>query len=238
MHWKNIKIQNPKDLPTWDLIKNFVKNKGKILEIGPGFRPKIPVKGSYFLDYSTECVNKLNDLSGKGLVFDVENSIPYPDKFFDLVCSFETLEHIKNDEMLVAEVYRVLKKDGYFVIGVPASMKLWSKWDDFAGHKRRYEMSELKSLIKSNGFTIKKIYTFDHPMSIFQKTFVYKALAYITVFTVSKFSWLISFGDNYVYPIMSRMSLFATKSNGLKECKGNEDNLSNISIIAQKKGRK
>ena len=49
---------------------------------------------------------------------DVQN-LTYEDESFDLVTSTEVFEHVPNDEKGFQEIYRVLKKDGYFVFTVP-----------------------------------------------------------------------------------------------------------------------
>lgn len=51
-------------------------------------------------------------------VMDVEKLF-FKDNFFDLVISFETIEHIKNPEIFLAEIKRVLKKDGILIISTP-----------------------------------------------------------------------------------------------------------------------
>lgn len=51
-------------------------------------------------------------------VLDIRN-IPYPDKSFEMVISFETLEHITEGEMFLMEVTRLLTDDGIFVVSTP-----------------------------------------------------------------------------------------------------------------------
>lgn len=46
-------------------------------------------------------------------------AIPYKDNFFDIVVSFETIEHIKEHDEMLKEIKRVLKKDGILIISTP-----------------------------------------------------------------------------------------------------------------------
>ena len=57
-------------------------------------------------------------------VADITN-IPYPDNTFDAVIALDVIEHIKNDEEALREIYRVLRPQGMAIITVPAFMFLW-----------------------------------------------------------------------------------------------------------------
>jgi SAM-dependent methyltransferase len=51
-------------------------------------------------------------------VMDVER-MTFADDSFDVVCSFETIEHLPNPDRFVAEVARVLRPDGIFLVSTP-----------------------------------------------------------------------------------------------------------------------
>jgi SAM-dependent methyltransferase len=46
--------------------------------------------------------------------------LPYPDGHFDLVASFSVFEHLHEFERALAEVRRVMRPEGLFVLGMPA----------------------------------------------------------------------------------------------------------------------
>ncbi|MFH1598267.1 MAG: class I SAM-dependent methyltransferase [Patescibacteria group bacterium] len=48
--------------------------------------------------------------------------IPSPNDYFDVVVSFETIEHIQNQEGFLKEAKRVLKKDGLLIISSPNAL--------------------------------------------------------------------------------------------------------------------
>lgn len=54
----------------------------------------------------------------RGSVLDMRDL--YPDAWFDVVIAFSVLEHIRETDRVLAEVYRVLKPGGVAVIGMPA----------------------------------------------------------------------------------------------------------------------
>jgi ubiquinone/menaquinone biosynthesis C-methylase UbiE len=77
------------------------------------------------LDVSPEIIkyatSKYSSL--KNLVFKCGSAmhLPYMDQMFDIVVSFETIEHLSldNQRKFLSEVYRVLRRDGIFILSTP-----------------------------------------------------------------------------------------------------------------------
>lgn len=65
--------------------------------------------------------------------------IPEHEASFDVVISFETLEHINEHEKMVHEVKRVLKENGIFIISTPD--KKW--YTDASGYRNPHHLKEL-----------------------------------------------------------------------------------------------
>lgn len=156
--WGKSKIRDPSSWQSWDLLKGYFVSGRRFLEIGPGNNPRIPIRGSFFVETSLESVEKLNSAGGEAVWASAEK-LPWKGEFSDLVCAFEVMEHIKEDEKAFSEVYRVLRKNGVFVFSTPLFKKYWSAWDKMAGHKRRYEPVELEEKLKRIGFLIEKFYS-------------------------------------------------------------------------------
>ncbi|MDQ3991468.1 MAG: class I SAM-dependent methyltransferase, partial [Actinomycetota bacterium] len=119
---------------------------GALLEIGPGLRPTIRVQGSHFADISAAAVAALRARGGIAHRY-AGGPLPLPDESADLVCAFEVLEHVQDDEALLREVARVLRPGGLFVFSVPLHMALWTSLDRIAAHVRRYEPGDLRALL-------------------------------------------------------------------------------------------
>lgn len=100
-------------------------------------------------------------------------NLPFPDEKFDLVYSFDVLEHIKKDRLFIEENLRVLKKGGILIIVTPNKNRLVNKIKLFLGkgtkyplylgrdyegkeviHIREYTRKELLSLIKKTKYNI------------------------------------------------------------------------------------
>ncbi|MHA1291975.1 MAG: class I SAM-dependent methyltransferase [Promethearchaeota archaeon] len=84
--------------------------------------------------------------------------LPYRTESFDFVCALDVLEHIKNDELAVLEISRILKVKGIAVITVPHRMKYYTKQDKLIGHYRRYELNQIKNLFEKYSLKIIRIF--------------------------------------------------------------------------------
>jgi SAM-dependent methyltransferase len=77
--------------------------------------------------------------------------IPFPDQTFDLVISFQVIEHVENDRHFVAEACRVLKPGGRFLLTTPNRTHRVppgsAPWNAF--HVREYYPHELESMLRS-----------------------------------------------------------------------------------------
>lgn len=73
-------------------------------------------------------------------------ALPFRSNAFDLVGSFDLIEHLDDDVGALREQRRVVRDSGMVVIAVPSDQRLWSALDDAVGHRRRYDR---KTLIRS-----------------------------------------------------------------------------------------
>ncbi len=46
-------------------------------------------------------------------------SLPFPDSYFEVITSFETIEHLSNPADYIQEIQRILKDDGIFICSTP-----------------------------------------------------------------------------------------------------------------------
>ncbi len=79
--------------------------------------------------------------------------LPYRDEIFDFICALDVLEHIKDDQLAVSEISRILKKEGVVIITVPHEMKFYTHQDKLIGHYRRYEINQIISLFSEYNLT-------------------------------------------------------------------------------------
>lgn len=84
-------------------------------------------------------------------------SIPYPDKFFDLVVSSHVLEHVEHERLFLKELNRVAKN---VIIEVPLEhtfrIKKSIKSSSLYGHINFYTPETLLNLLETSGLTLQK----------------------------------------------------------------------------------
>jgi len=85
--------------------------------------------------------------------------IPFREEF-DLIGAFDVLEHVKQDEEVLAQMHQATRKGGGILITVPHHRFLWSPVDEFARHVRRYETRELREKVKRAGFSVIRLTSF------------------------------------------------------------------------------
>jgi ubiquinone/menaquinone biosynthesis C-methylase UbiE len=111
------------------LIKK-VENKFAVdLGIGTGLFTKILREKGYKvigIDISDEMLKIAKNRGFEVIKHDLNNPLPFNDESFDFVFSMTSIEFLKNPENLVEEVYRILKKDGEFLLITLNSLSLWA----------------------------------------------------------------------------------------------------------------
>lgn len=78
-------------------------------------------------------------------------------KVYDRIYSLNVLEHIEDDATALNLLRDKLSAGGKLFIFVPAFMCLYSDFDKFIGHYRRYTIPDLRQKIETTGFSIERI---------------------------------------------------------------------------------
>lgn len=80
-------------------------------------------------------------------------AIPFADEF-DVIGAFDVLEHIEEDDEVLAQIHRALSPGGVVLVTVPQHQWLWSKFDEDDHHVRRYSAKELQKKLETVRFKI------------------------------------------------------------------------------------
>jgi SAM-dependent methyltransferase len=98
-------------------------------------------------------------LAGVDLLQFDARAIPFSCEF-DVVGAFDVLEHVEEDERVLAELHTAARPNGGIVLTVPQHPWLWSQSDEYAEHKRRYKRRELLDKVSAAGFAVRRVTSF------------------------------------------------------------------------------
>ncbi len=98
------------------------------------------------IEYDKFCCDFTSEKTGLEIINGSVTELPFKNESFDLVCAFDVIEHVEDDQLAVFEMKRVVKKNGIIFITIPAFMSLWSHHDLVNHHFRRYKLKEVQTL--------------------------------------------------------------------------------------------
>lgn len=166
----------------WDKDKNIspekyrrivrelmIENGNRILDVGTGTGVLIPFLLEsdknieiYAIDYSKKMIEKFKEKgfpeNVKGFVMDIHKT-DFEDNFFNRIVANACFPHFDDKEKAVKEIYRILKKDGIFLISHPNGRKFVNQL-----HRKIYPVNKdiipsvkkLKRFIEKIGFELIK----------------------------------------------------------------------------------
>lgn len=153
--WSGSKLIAPERFNTWPLVSSRLDASPRRLEIGPGLRPRLPLSGTHFVDISAPALDRLAEQGGRVAAAPI-SALPYDDASFDLVCALDIIEHVDNDAGALSEIARVAAPGATVLLSTPLHPEYWTPFDDFVGHRRRYEPEQLLSLLDRHGLVIEQ----------------------------------------------------------------------------------
>jgi len=153
--WSGARLVEPQRFNTWPLVRSLLPESGRQLEVGPGLRPRLPIEGTHFVDISAPALAKLRE-RGAQVVLSQVTSLPFDDGAFDLVCALDIIEHVDDEDGALSELSRVAESGAALLISMPLHPSLWTSFDDFVGHKRRYEPTRLLAKLAQQNFVVER----------------------------------------------------------------------------------
>ena len=153
--WTDARLVDPERFNTWPLVSSLLPVSPRRLEVAPGLRPRLPIEGTQFVDISAVAVAKLRARGANALLGNV-SGLPFADQGFDLVCAFDIVEHVDDDDAALSELARVAAPGAALLLSVPLHQALWTPFDEFVGHRRRYEPEHLLSKLGEHGFAVEQ----------------------------------------------------------------------------------
>ncbi len=120
----------------WRRLKTMIslaKQKKRVLDFGAGsgiFMPTLAKNFSevYSADINTKSLNYLKkhyNYKNVKIINLKKSSLSFKDEFFDIIFAADVLEHVKNLEVVLKELKRILKKNGLLIVSGPTENQLY-----------------------------------------------------------------------------------------------------------------
>jgi hypothetical protein len=140
-----------------DMLKSSIPPSMKMLEIGCGRGVVLEaVRAEGYECYGVDAAS-LPDSTGREYISYGKNFTELDPSFrasIEVVLLFDVIEHIKDDQAFLDSIRAHFPNLKYCVVTVPACMSLWSNFDVFNGHFRRYSIVTLRDLVRRSRFSI------------------------------------------------------------------------------------
>lgn len=153
--WRDARLIGPERFNTWPLVHSLLAQSPRRLEVAPGLRPRLPIAGTQFVDISAPALARLREHGGHTVLGNI-TALPFPDGAFDLVCALDIVEHVDDEDGALSELSRVAAPGAALLLSVPLHPAQWTAFDDFVGHRRRYEPQRLRSKLAEHGFAVER----------------------------------------------------------------------------------
>ena len=103
------------------------------------------------IEYDELCCAFVREKVGIEVLQGSITELQFPANSFDLVCAFDVIEHVQDDQKAAQELQRVCNSGGHVLVTVPAFQSLWSAHDEVNHHFRRYKKNQFKKLFSAKG---------------------------------------------------------------------------------------
>ncbi|MBI4849263.1 MAG: sulfatase-like hydrolase/transferase [Nitrospirae bacterium] len=158
--WADDPEMNYEHLHRYRFVKEFVKGK-KVLDLGCGegygcLMLSDDADSVTGIDIADEAIRHASIKYRRENLKFIQGSmsdIPIEGQYlFDIIISFEALEHITEQDDLLREVKRLLKKDGMFIVSTPNKYELHAENPNYQNefHVKELSLDEFNSLLTAN----------------------------------------------------------------------------------------
>lgn len=142
------------------LLKQYSPRARRVLDLGCGtgaFLQELDSQEAVGLDFSENALAFCSDRKLGQVVLGDAQRLPLRTTSFDAVVTLDTLEHVPDDTLALAEIARVLQPGGIVVVNVPAFKFLWGPHDVALMHFRRYTRKQLTGRLHQAGLCVERV---------------------------------------------------------------------------------
>lgn len=141
-------------------LREYFPGAASMLDVGCGtgtvlnaIRDAFPTMRLVGADVSAEALGIATKRVDAEFVQVEATDLPFKAEF-DVVGTFDVLEHIDDDQAALAALAASVRSGGGLIVTVPQHKWLWSPADEYGRHRRRYERDEIETRVRSAGFSI------------------------------------------------------------------------------------
>lgn len=181
--------QTYKIKPFWSGLWNSEIYNNKLLEIGFGQgdclrefeKRNLDVYG---IDYNSIYTHK-NFYNTEPTDFS-KDKLPYDNDSFSFIFCKSVIEHIKDTDHFLSEVYRILKPGGTLIILTPAWEFNYKDFFNDYTHVRPFHRKGLQDALKIHNFRTKVVYHYHLPW-LWEKPYLFPLVLFLRLFY--RFKW-------------------------------------------------
>lgn len=218
---------NPSYISRSSLFKIFKRKSAlfnglRIIDIGCGAKPYADLfhDASSYVGVDTNYSGHDHSKEEIDIFYDGK-TLPFTEKSFDAVVSFQVLEHVENESLFFKEIDRVLLADGLLMLSVPFC---WSEHEQPYDFRRVSSFGAEKLLTANNFDVVEIIKTTNHLQTIIQLLNTYLSMRLKTKSAILNILMICIYS-----PLLNLMGLIFGKITN------NKDLFCDLVIIARKR---
>lgn len=146
-------------------LVSFVRGLGHVeraLDVGCGdgrLTAELDAAQLTAADVSAVALERARGRLPEAALVELDPDAPFPlaDSAFDLVLCAETVEHVRDVQLFLSEIRRVLRPGGELALTTPAAPPLGRPEDPLSPHLRRFTRRSLRRVLGELGFEVRSL---------------------------------------------------------------------------------
>jgi ubiquinone/menaquinone biosynthesis C-methylase UbiE len=146
-------------------LAEFVRGLGRVeraLDVGCGdgrLTAELDAASLTAADVSAVALERARGRVPEASFVELDPDVPFPldDSSFDLVLCAETIEHVRDVQLFLSEIRRVLRPGAELALTTPAAPMLGPPEDPLSPHLRRFTRRALRRVLGELGFDVRSL---------------------------------------------------------------------------------